>query len=105
VSEGLTTTPAKTPKARPRKGGKKGVPKKAEVVVLAELRKYKMRPLQGQEPTMHALHQRRAPLGCMCRVLRRKVSCWTGGAGGRKKRKSVEESTDSGKSTEDDAGG
>jgi len=105
VSEGSTTTPAKTPKARPRKGGKKGVPKKAEVVVLAEPRKLKCDRCKARNRPCMPRTKGGRHLDACAECFGRKVSCRTGGAGGRKKRKNVEESTDSGQSTEDDAGG
>jgi len=41
VSEALTMLPAKAVSAKTKKGGKRGVPKKAKVIVLAELRSTK----------------------------------------------------------------
>ena len=105
VSEASTTPLAKTPKARPRKGGKKGVPKKAEVVVLAEPRKIKCNRCKARNRPCMPRTKGGRHLDTCGECFRRKVSCRTGGAGGRKKRKSVEESTDSGEGTEDDAGG
>jgi len=105
VSKGSTTPAAKTPRGKPRKGGKKGVPKRAEVIVLAELRTIKCDRCEARDRPCMPHTKGGWLLDACAECFRRKVSCRTGGVGGRKKRKNVDDTSDSGESTEDDAGG
>jgi len=105
VSAPTTTPEAKPMKKRATRAGRRGVPQKAEVIVLTKPRMRKCdRCVARNRPCLPREKGGRLLDACS-ECFGRKVSCQTGGMGGRKSKKSAREMTDSREISEEDERG